>query len=64
MMAQENPWADRWESMATGSDDPAMMRWEADEARAHDTQVCPEGHVAFYRPGVGGWWCKEGHLSR
>ncbi len=60
----ENPWADRWEGMAYDSDDAVMMKMEADAARATPTRTCPEGHTAFYRPGVGGHWCVERHLAR
>ena len=59
-----NPWSDRWEDMAINSEDGAMMRLEAQEGRFMPTRTCTEGHVAYYRVGVGGYWCKERHLAR
>ena len=62
--SNENPWSDRWETMAHDSADAVMMKLEAEEGRLMPTRICTEGHVAYYRVGVGGWWCKERHLAR
>ena len=57
-----NPYASRWTTFADGHDrhEDTMIRYEAAEAEAMPTQDCTEDDctgTAYYRPGVGGWWC-------
>ena len=67
----QNPYASRWTTFADGSDkhEDRMIRYEAAEAEAMDTQDCNQKDgcdgTCYYRPGVGGWWCgKCGELMR
>jgi len=63
----QNPWADRWEqNYQDGVDhlNDAAIRSEAQEARGVEmhpctNEACTEYNTlaAYYRPGVGGWWC-------
>jgi ribosomal protein L37AE/L43A len=67
MTTKRNPWADRWEHEIGGQTkdayERAMIRVEANEARAYPTRTCQVcGKDSFYRPGVGGWWCADRHL--
>ena len=58
-----NNWADRWRQFKTnGYDDAedAAIEREAQEAEQMPTYPCEEEDcdgTAYYRPGVGGWWC-------
>jgi hypothetical protein len=61
-----NPWADRWENTYQDGDrmNDALIRMEAQEARQQPAHPCTnedcedyEKDTAYYRPGVGGWWC-------
>ena len=72
---EANPWADRWERIANehtlpgihGDYEKMAMTREANEARDEDTFTCTKDGcelTAFYRPGVGGWWCADRHLNR